>query len=257
MPIVSSSDKTIYDQELEKISKLIINSKYVIVFTGAGISTSSGLSDYRGTDGVWTRKRKGLSDKNPIPFKKVKPTKGHEVLKKLFKKGIVKYVISQNIDNLHRRSGIPENYIAEIHGNYNIMRCSHCDKRYKLKDLSINNNTQTLAKPVTIIPGKKLICSCNGIIIPTFVNFGSPLLTTELDNAYINAQRCDVFIAIGTTMSVEPASIIPKKALHKGAKLIIFNFGPTPYDNKAFSKIKGDINTVLPDLYNKIKKLKN
>ena len=256
MAVISRFDKRVYNLELEKLAKIIKASKHLVVFTGAGISTASGLSDYRGKDGVWTRKRKGLSEKNYKPFSKVKPTKAHEVIYKLFKEGIVKFVISQNIDNLHRRSGISESHLAEIHGNYNIMRCSHCDKRFFLKDLSITNTIQTVSNPVILPNDKKFNCSCNGAIIPTFVNFGSPILQTELNNAYTNAQRSDVFIAIGTTMSVEPASIIPKKALHKGAKLVIINLGSTEYDRKAYLKIEGDINEILPDLYKHIKKVK-
>ena len=136
------------------------------------------------------------------------------------------------------------------------MRCSHCDKRFTLRELSINNKIQTLTKPVILDKTKKLVCSCNGLIIPTFVSFGSPILKNELDNAYINAERSDIFMAIGTTMAVEPASLLPKRAIHKGAKLIIINNGPTSYDKKAYLIIKGDINQIIPDLWKKVKKIK-
>jgi mono-ADP-ribosyltransferase sirtuin 6 len=255
MNLISTDNKSIYNVELEKLAVLLKNSKYVVVFTGAGLSTASGLTDYRGKDGVWTRKHKGLSEKPTVPFVKVKPTNAHKAIQNLVKDGIIKFVITQNIDNLHRRSGIPESQLAEIHGNYNIMRCKRCDRRYELKELSIDNKEQSISKPITL-PSKKLEGSCGGLIIPTFVNFGTPTLKKELDMSYENAQKSDIFLSIGTTMSVEPASLIPNKAIHKGAKLIIINIGSTSFDNKAYKIFKGDINTIIPDLYNKIKKLK-
>lgn len=255
MTVVSLSDASIYKLALVKLAILLKKSKYTVVFTGAGISTASGLADYRGNDGVWTRKNKGMSEKPTKAFASVKPTKAHKAIKDLLKAGIIKYVISQNIDNLHRRSGIPTSHLAEIHGNYNILRCSHCDKRSELKDVGISNRLQSLTQPY--LPRNDIKCKCGGLIIPTYVNFGSPTMQKELSNAFYNAQRSDVFMAIGTTLSVEPASLIPKKALHKNAKLIIINLGPTAYDNKAFMKFKGDINKILPDLYKKIKKLRS
>lgn len=247
MVIISSSQSALFDQELHNLALKIRKSRYLVVFTGAGISTDVGLPDYRGSDGVWTRKRKGLSEKSIKPFSQFKPSSGHKSIYELHKKGFLAFLVTQNIDNLHRKSGIPEAKLAEIHGNYNFLRCLNCDKRYSLKDYNFKENLPTLTNPVAGISNPK-DCSCGGKVVPTYVNFGRPLLDKELNLANFHASQCDLFIVIGTTLAVEPASLLPKKAKNNGAYIVIINNDRTSYDQKADLILHGQIEKILPTL---------
>lgn len=247
MVTISSSQSALFDQELHNLAKKIRQSRKLVIFTGAGISTDTGLPDYRGPDGVWTRRKKGMSDKSVKPFSKFKPSSGHKALYELHKKGFLAFLITQNIDNLHRKSGIPEDKLAEIHGNYNFLRCLNCDKRFTLKELSFNANLPTLTNPVAGIINPKN-CSCGGKVVPTYVNFGRPLLDKELDLANFHASQSDLFMAIGTTLAVEPASLLPKKAKNNGAYIVIINKERTAYDQKADLILHGQIEKILPSL---------
>ncbi|TET74475.1 MAG: hypothetical protein E3J43_09785, partial [Candidatus Heimdallarchaeota archaeon] len=123
------------EKDVNDIVKMINESNYVVAFTGAGISTESGLSDFRGKDGIWTRKEKGLPPKRGKHFDEVKPNAGHLALVALQDMGVLKFLISQNVDNLHLKSGIKPELIAELHGNYMFMRCIECDTRYKREEI--------------------------------------------------------------------------------------------------------------------------
>ena len=253
MTVINPAQKGFFDKGLQDLASRIKNAKHLVVFSGAGISTDSGLPDYRGTDGVWTRRKKGLSEKKVKPFSKFKPNIGHKSIYELYKLGYLKFLVTQNIDNLHRRSGIPETHLAEIHGNFSILRCSSCDKRFSLKDLKINDTLQTLIDPTAGTNVKKN-CSCGDKLIPTYVNFGRPLLEKELQLANDHASKCDLFIAIGSTLSVEPGSILPKKAKNNNAFVAIINNARTNYDLKADLIVQGQIEQILPKLLKYVKK---
>lgn len=253
MTVITPDQKGFYEKALVDLANRIRLAKHLVIFTGAGISTDSGLPDYRGADGIWTRKHKGLSAKKIKPFSKFKPNNGHKALYELYHMGYLKFLITQNIDNLHRRSGIPESNLAEIHGNFNRLRCINCDKRFELKNLGLNNNLQSLSDPIAGTKVEKN-CSCGGKIIPTYVNFGRPLLDKELQSANGHASNCDLFIAIGTTLSVEPGSILPKKAKNNNAFVVIINNTRTNYDLKADIIIHGQIEIILPTLVKYVKK---
>ncbi|MBY9002183.1 MAG: hypothetical protein KGD64_14785, partial [Candidatus Heimdallarchaeota archaeon] len=123
------------EDEINQIAKMIKNSNYLIVFTGAGVSTESGIADFRGKDGIWTRRDKGLAPKQGKHFDDVEPNKAHFAIKELQDLGIMKFLISQNVDNLHLKSGIKPDLIAELHGNYTLMKCLECDERYSRNEI--------------------------------------------------------------------------------------------------------------------------
>lgn len=253
MTVYTPAQKGFYEKCLQDLAVRIKQAHHLVVFTGAGISTDSGLPDYRGEDGVWVRKRKGLSEKKIKPFSKFKPNNGHKAIYELYSRGYLKFLVTQNIDNLHRRSGIPPTHLAEIHGNYNVMRCVSCDKRYSLKELGINSNLQSITDPIAGTKTNKS-CSCGDKIIPTYVNFGRPLMDKELQLANDHASASDVFMAIGTTLSVEPGSILPKKAKNNNAFVVIINNARTAFDQKADVILQGQIEEILPQLLKQVKK---
>lgn len=240
--------------KLDQIIEIIKNSKYLVIFTGAGISTESGLPDYRGPEGVWTLRAKGLKPKLPDkPYSAINPNVGHYVLVHLYKYGFLKFLISQNVDNLHLKSGIPENIIAELHGNSNKVKCLTCDNRFTKNEVrwndSIHGTGYRTQKPLENQPK---CTSCSGRLISSIVNFNDPMPEKEMVEAEINSKRADVMIVIGSTLSVFPAANFPIIAKNNGAILIIINMGPTELDHLADICITGKSGEVLSEILKRL-----
>ena len=227
---------------------LVKNSNYLVALTGAGISTDSGLSDYRGPNGVWTRKDKGLE---PLPSREITtviPNKGHKALVSLFELGKLQFLISQNVDNLHLKSGIKPEKLVELHGNHNLFKCIACDSRFTAKELnwdkSIYGNGYRKDPPHLDQP----MCYCGGRIISSIINFGDPMPKKELDLAFYHAKKTDVFLVIGSSLVVHPAASLPLECYNNGGSVIIINKGETALDDIALIKINDSAGTVLEEL---------
>lgn len=221
---------------IQTLAQWQYESRYTVVLTGAGISTESGLPDFRGPDGLWTRRDKGLP---PRPMAKswdsVEPNRGHLALAELHSLGKLKFLISQNVDNLHLKSGIPQEMLAELHGNITKLRCERCKK---VVDKSTGKST----------------CWCGGRLNPSVVDFGQPLPEEELRAAFEHSRKSDLFIVAGSSLVVTPAADMPVEALRAGAKLVIINQGETPLDNRSHLRFFEAIGEVLPRA---VKRLKN
>jgi NAD-dependent SIR2 family protein deacetylase len=223
------------EERIKKLAQWMFESKYLVVFTGAGISTESGLPDFRGPNGIWTRQEKGLPPKTR-PFTSVEPNEGHRAIVELQNLGKLKFLISQNVDNLHLRSGIRPERLAELHGNIAKLRCQRCRTQV--------DKSQSLS-----------ICSCGGRLVSSVVNFGDPLPQKDLDDSFHHSSRCDLFIVVGSSLVVSPANDMPKVALRFGAHLVIINQGETPMDSRCHLRFEERIGEVLPPALNKLKEL--
>jgi NAD-dependent SIR2 family protein deacetylase len=222
----------------ERIKRLVLwmfEAKYLVVFTGAGISTESGLPDFRGPDGIWTRQEKGLPPKTR-PFTSVEPNAGHRAVVELQSLGKLKFLISQNVDNLHLRSGIHPELLAELHGNVAKLRCQRCDTRVD-KSLGLD------------------ICKCGGKFVSSVVNFGDSLPQKDLEESFHHSSRCDLFVVVGSSLVVSPANDMPRVALRSGARLVIINQGETPMDDRCHLRFEEKIGEVLPPAVNRLKEL--
>lgn len=210
-------------QDIKKLALLLKSSKHAVVFTGAGISTSAGISDFRGPEGVWTLRAQG---KRAISKKHIKmPTKAHMAFKKLIDEGYVKHLISQNIDGLHVKSGISFEKISELHGNTNMEFCKTCGRKYYR-----NYRTRTATQVHNHETGRK--CDCGGKLYDTIINFGENLPDDALESASTASKLCDCSIILGTSLRVTPACEFPFK--NKSNKNIaIINLQKTPYDSNA------------------------
>lgn len=226
------------DERIETLARWIFDSKHLVVFTGAGISTASGMPDFRGPDGIWTRQAKGLPPK-PRPFSSVEPNTGHMAIVELQRSGKLSFLISQNVDNLHLRSGIRPDLLAELHGNTAKLKCVRCEA---LVDKS---------------SGSSKCPSCGGKLVSSVVNFGESLPEKALADSYWHSQRSDLFIVVGSSLVVTPAAHMPKIALKSGARLAIINKGETPFDKVAHLRFWEEINEVLPPAVAKSKELMN
>jgi len=242
-------------KKIDLAAQWIAESERLVVFTGAGISTDSGLPDYRGPDGVWTRRDKGLPPKKTIPWDQVKPNQGHYIIVELMEMGKLDFLISQNVDGLHVKSGIPFEKISELHGNMYFMRCLNCGKKMTFEEAGWDKRKWGPGyRTDRVRKGQPTCPYCNGRIISSIVNFGDPLPEDELYEAIRRSENCDVFFVIGSSLVVTPAANMPGIAKQNGAKLIILNKGETPYDDVADLRFDNTIAEVLPRIMEKIRK---
>ncbi len=223
-------------ERINTLAQWLLESKYPVVFTGAGISTESGLRDFRGPDGLWTRRDKGLSTPHQ-DFTAAEPNSGHLAIAELQKLGKLTFLISQNVDNLHLKSGIDPETIAELHGNLTKVRCEKCG--FKMDR----------------VEGERECPICGGKLVSTVVNFGQSLPEKDLAESYEHSQKCDLFIVVGSSLVVYPAADMPRVALEVGAKLVILNQGETPYDEQAHLRFSEAIGEVLPPAVEQLKEV--
>jgi len=245
-------------EKINLAAKWVAESKRLVVFTGAGISTGSGLPDYRGPDGVWTRRDKGLPPPKSPPWDQVKPNPNHYIIVELMNTGKLNYLISQNVDGLHAKSGIPFDMLSELHGNLYFMKCLSCNKKILFEEAGWDKSKWGPGyRTYPIREGQPTCPHCNGRIISSIVNFGDPLPFDELQESIRRSERADVFFVIGSSLVVTPAANMPGIAKENGAKLILLNKGATPYDDVADIRFDNLIEDVLPQIMDKVKEMIN
>jgi len=248
------------DTLVSKIADLIIRAKRVVVFTGAGISTESGIPDFRGPGGIWER-----FDPDDFTYQKfvkdaearrrqwrlfrglsltAEPNPAHYAIAELYRLGKLDCVITQNVDNLHQRAGVPDDRVFELHGNVRWLVCLGCRRRYPFEQIMAR-----LDKGEEVPDCE----TCHGILKPDAVLFGEPLPEKVFQEAVTRSSRCGLFIVIGSTLVVYPAAYIPEYALDAGAKLVIVNLSATPLDKKASILVRAKAGKVMPKVVQQVK----
>ena len=242
-----------FDDKIETTARWNLESKMLVVFTGAGISTESGLPDFRGPDGIWTRRDKGLPPRH-VDWSSVKPNKAHMAIVELQQMGKLGFLISQNVDNLHLESGIDLNGIAELHSNHLLMRCLNCDGLFKKEEVGWNDliHGKGYRRPVN---GRPRCPNCGGQLISSVVNFGDPMPEKEMELSIQHSKECDLFIVIGSSLVVYPAADMPLYALNNGAKLILINKGETPIDDLVHIRFWDGAGTIMPAIVSRTKEI--
>ena len=235
-------------QLIETIAQWIIQSTHLVAFTGAGISTDSGIPDFRGPDGVWTRRDAGLpAPRWRVPPAQVKPNASHLALVALQELRKLQCLITQNTDNLHRESGIRPDLLAELHGNGRLMRCLGCDRQYTRQEVGWDTERWGPGyRTQAPVAGQPVCATCGGRLISSVVNFGDPLPEHELALAGQHTRACDLLLVLGSSLMVEPAASLVGLALRSGARVVLVNQGETPYDAAATLRVWTSIGDVLP-----------
>jgi len=233
------------DQKINELAQDVTNSKHFVVYTGAGISTSAGISDFRGPDGVWTREAKGLSAKIGN-WTEAGPTLCHMALVQLYNIGKLKCLVSQNCDGLHIKSGIPPDRICELHGNTNVEACSKCGKVY-YRGFPVRNEQN---------PECTTGRTCNNCTTPlryTTVAFDQTMPDLCLKKAQRESELSDLSLCMGTSMRVAPACKLPLLGkCNAGHKLVIINLQKTPYDDQCAIRIFARTDDVMRKLLEKL-----
>ncbi|MEU4581533.1 Sir2 family NAD-dependent protein deacetylase [Kitasatospora aureofaciens] len=234
----------------------------IAVLTGAGISTDSGIPDYRGPQGLWqrdpsaqelvtigpyladpeVRKRAWLMRRDAGAMA-AEPNAGHRALVDLERSGLPLRVLTQNVDGLHQRAGLPARKVFELHGTAREVQCARCRV--------VGPMDEALARVAAGEPDPACR-ECGGILRPRTVMFGEALDPVVLQQADAVAKACDLFVAVGTSLQVFPVAGLPLIAVETGAKLIIVNAEPTPYDEAAAEVVREPISTALPELVRRL-----
>ena len=246
------SDKI--EGSIERSPSYVRASEQIAVLTGAGISTESGIPDFRGPNGVWTTKPEtmklmNIEDYVRDPQVRVaawqermnhpawisQPNAGHFALAELERRGTVLALMTQNIDGLHQAAGSEK--VLELHGTIWLAKCLSCDRRTRMQE--------QLERVAAGDPDPA--CSeCGGIQKSATVAFGEQLDPLVLETAVVATSACDLFLAVGTSLSVQPAALLAEEAHRRGARLVIVNQGETPLDDRADMILRDPIGEVLP-----------
>ena len=239
--------------DIERLRDMIAAATRIVAFTGAGISTESGIPDFRSPGGIWTKykpiyfddfmfseemrreswRRKFATDETML---KAEPNAGHRALAKLVEQGRMSAIITQNVDGLHQRSGVPDARVIELHGNATYAACLDCGHRYGLDPI----------RRAFLDGGKLPLCEkCDGIVKTATISFGQAMPEIQMARAQDETLACDLFIVLGSSLVVYPAAGFPGIAKRKGARLVIVNRDPTDQDDTADMVIHGEIGAIM------------
>jgi NAD-dependent deacetylase len=247
---------------LERFAELLRDSRRAVFFTGAGISTESGIPDFRSPGGIWSRMQPiyfqdfiASEEKRREAWRRrfdnrdgwvgAQPNRGHYVVADLVKHGRAAAVITQNVDNLHQISGVPEDRIIELHGNSTYATCLTCHRRYELADIEVEFNTRGTVAPCP---------HCQGIIKSATISFGQQMPQLAMRRAHEETLLCDLFVVLGSSLSVFPAADFPVRAKQNGAALVIVNRDPTQMDELADVVINDSIGETLTKVMERVGK---
>jgi len=226
------------DHEIARLRELLAGARRVAVFTGAGISTESGIPDFRGPGGLWTRNRPidfetfmGAEEARAETWRRrfamdavlraARPNRGHAAVAELVREGKVAAVITQNIDGLHQASGVPDQAVIELHGNTTYAACLECETRYELE--AIRETFETDGTTPRCV-------RCLGFVKTATIAFGQAMPVAAMRRAEAETLACDLFLALGSSLVVYPAAGFPRLAKENGANLVIVNREPTDLD---------------------------
>ena len=230
-------------------------SERILVFTGAGISTASGIPDYRGPEGVWKTKQpvfyqdfmrserkryeywsQKLEDWQQ--FRDAEPNATHVAVAALATAGKLSMVVTQNVDGLHSKAGVPSEHLVELHGTNREVECQTCHER---SDPQPHFDAFTASR-------EPPLCHCGGFLKPATISFGQSLRNEDLARAAEAVESCDLVVAMGSTLSVHPAAAVPLAAAQRGVPYIVINRGPTDQDGHPLVtlRLEGDVAAIFP-----------
>lgn len=251
-------------KQIEQIAQWITESRRTVAFSGAGLSTESGIPDFRSPGGVWDRynpedfyfqnflaseasreKYWQMATEMYEPMKKAQPNLAHLAIAEMEKLGKLDCVITQNIDGLHFKAGNSEEKVIQLHGTAMYVSCLNCGKKYDRDEIQ-----ERLRKGLKV----PYCDDCHGPLKPATISFGQSMPERETQEAYHRSSLCDLFIVIGSSLVVQPAASMPLVAKRNGAKLVIINRDPTPYDDMADSVIHGQAGPTMASIMEKVKK---
>ena len=249
------------NEKIARIATKIKEGGNNVVFTGAGISTESGIPDYRSQGGIWDKFRPVYFDEfmssreSRVEYwrrwvelyqeiARAEPNPAHTSLARLNEMGLLQAVVTQNIDGLHQASGLPADKIVELHGNTCRIRCMRCQKVSPIDDVQQRLKTGDPAPE----------CECGGFLKPDTISFGQAMPAAEVEKSVVLSSQCDFFLIVGSTLVVQPAAQMPIYAKNNGAFLAIINLSDTPCDDMCDVIIRAKAAEVLQQIVSEVEK---
>jgi len=251
-------------KQIEEVARLILTSKRIVVFAGAGLSTESGIPDFRSPGGVWDRydpedfyfqnflssevsreKYWQMATEMYEPMKKAQPNLAHLAIAEMERLGKLDCVITQNIDGLHFKAGNSEEKVIQLHGTAMSVSCLSCGRRYDRDEIQ-----ERLRKGLKV----PRCDDCGGPLKPATISFGQSMPERETQEAHHRSSLSDLFVVIGSSLVVQPAASMPLVAKRNGAKLIIINRDPTSYDDMADLVIHGQAGSIMDNILKEVKR---
>jgi NAD-dependent deacetylase len=251
-------------KQIEEVARLILTSKRIVVFAGAGLSTESGIPDFRSPGGVWDRydpedfyfqnflssevsreKYWQMATEMYEPMKKAQPNLAHLAIAEMERLGKLDCVITQNIDGLHFKAGNSEEKVIQLHGTAMSVSCLSCGRRYDRDEIQ-----ERLRKGLKV----PRCDDCGGPLKPATISFGQSMPERETQEAHHRSSLSDLFVVIGSSLVVQPAASMPLVAKRNGAKLIIINRDPTSYDDMADLVIHGQAGSIMDSILKEVKR---
>ena len=246
------------DDDILTIASWLRDASYVVALTGAGISTESGIPDFRGPQGVWTKnpeaektatldhymsnsdvRRQSWHNRVAGSYFTAEPNDAHRALVDLERKDALHALVTQNVDGLHLAAGTARDLLVEIHGTVHDVKCMACGWRGPMQP-TLDRVRAGEEDPECL--------ECGGILKSATISFGENLVVDDLERSQLAAARSDVFLALGTSLGVYPAAALPELALRAGARLVIVNEQETPFDPVADAVVRGRLGQFLPRL---------
>jgi NAD-dependent deacetylase len=249
--------------KIEAVAEMFVAAGKAVVFTGAGMSTESGIQDFRSPGGLWEQ-----WNPDELTFQKfmtsrtsrehywgfsraiwptmafARPNPGHYALAELYAMGKLDSVITQNVDGLHQSAGIPDNKVVELHGTLKYVSCLSCGKRWPREEIEARMDRTGEKAPE---------CECGGFLKQASISFGQSLPAQAINEAEEKSSSCDLFVVAGSSLVVYPAAQMPVIAKRNGAKLVIINLTGTPHDSYADIIINEKTGPTLSQIKDKVK----
>jgi NAD-dependent deacetylase len=259
---VHRSDADGTTPELSAAWEIVNGGRKIVVLVGAGISTDSGIPDFRGPQGVWTKdpsaekmatidayisdpsvRERAWRNRLTSPTWDAKPNPGHMALLELEKRGVLELLVTQNVDGLHLIAGHDPAFVVEIHGTMRRTVCLKCGERLPASEVLERVAAGEVDPPCTSVTAAGV---CGGILKSDTISFGQDLVPEDLQRSERAAVSCDVLLAVGSSLSVYPAAALVPAAKRRGARVVIVNAEPTGYDHLADAVVNAPISEVLP-----------
>jgi len=242
--------------DTETLAQLLAASRHAVVFTGAGISTESGIPDFRSPGGIWSRYKPVMFDaflrsesarrdswrlkfQFDESLREARPNRGHRAVAELVRRGAVTNVITQNVDGLHQAAGVPDDQVIELHGNTTYAHCLDCGERHDLAPI----RAAFLRDETLPVCG-----NCGGLVKTATISFGQQMPEAAMHKAEQATLACDLFLVLGASLVVYPAAGFPARAKRRGARLAIINREPTELDGLADCVLHASIGAVLGEV---------
>ena len=246
------------DDATRRAREFVAAAERVVALTGAGISTDSGIPDFRGPNGVWTKnpaaekasnlshyvadpevRRAAWRSRLESPAWRAEPNDGHRAFVALERQSKLHTLVTQNIDELHQRAGSDPSLVVEVHGTMRRVACLSCGETAPMERALERVRAGEDDPPCR---------SCGGILKSATISFGQSLVADDIERAFAAAEACDLLLAVGTSLTVHPVADLVPTAKRAGARLVIVNAEPTPFDDLADAVVGGSISEVLPHL---------